>query len=118
MIEAGYPWFGEARASVLEHIGREGTAQSDVVERVRLSKQAVQQLVDQLVKDGILQRSTNARDRRSKILSYAPAAQTLLADMSRIKQALDAEYHARLGEERFGALKGSLAALNLDDRAL
>ncbi|MEO0362726.1 MAG: helix-turn-helix domain-containing protein, partial [Pseudomonadota bacterium] len=53
MIEAGHAWYAEARSSVVPHIG-DGAKQSALVRRMGLTKQAVQQLVDDLEKAGIV----------------------------------------------------------------
>ena len=56
LVAMGYPWAAEARANVIMHVGRSGIRQSELVRRMELSKQAVQQLLDELVADGIIER--------------------------------------------------------------
>ena len=54
MIAAGHDWFQEARSSVVPYVGPEGTRQADIVDQMGLSKQAVQQLIADLERSGIL----------------------------------------------------------------
>ena len=61
MRARGYPWFGEARSNVIGYLERSGLPQSELVKRMGLSKQAVQQLVDELVADGIVERQRTRR---------------------------------------------------------
>ena len=49
MVDRGFPWHGEARGEVLTHIGPAGASQAALAERMGITKQAVQQLVEQLV---------------------------------------------------------------------
>lgn len=56
MATKGYNWFSEARSNVLPHLDRAGTAQSALQSKMGVTKQAVQQFVDELVADGIIER--------------------------------------------------------------
>ena len=56
MIALGHSWFAEARANLLAHLDREGTPQAQLVTRMSVTKQAVQQFIDELVEDGIVER--------------------------------------------------------------
>jgi DNA-binding MarR family transcriptional regulator len=112
MIGAGYPWFGEARAGVLLHLTAYGTPQSHLVSRMRISKQAVQQLVDQLVADGIVERRPDPADKRGKLLFFTPKGRKLLDDANRIKLEIEGEYRERLGAAHLTELEKLLTALH------
>ncbi len=56
MILAGHDWYAEARSSVIPYVGLKGTRQADIVSRMGLSKQAVQQMIVDLEGTGILKR--------------------------------------------------------------
>ena len=112
MIDEGYPWFRDARSRVLSVLDFRGTAQADVITRLGMTKQAVQQLVDQLVDDGILERRADASDRRGRILVFTAAGARLMSDANRVKLRLARAYRRKLGDVAFEALSSALKRLN------
>lgn len=112
MQSAGHRWFTEARASLIGHIPRRGLRQSQLIERMGISKQAVQQLVDGLEAEGVLQRVGDPDDRRGKIVCFSEKGLAALADGDRIKLDIEKDYRRRLGNQRFDALLETLRALN------
>src|SRR5690606_12236134 len=62
----GFVWHLHAGGEVLAHLGPSGISQQLLTERMGLSKQAVQQLVDRLEADGVVRREPDATDRRAK----------------------------------------------------
>lgn len=112
LVAMGYPWAADARANVIMHVGRSGIRQSDLVRRMGLSKQAVQQLLDDLVDDGIVERKPDPGDSRGRLIVFTAAGRRLLADSNRMKQEIEADYRAVLGEKRFRDFMDMLAELN------
>ena len=112
MVDEGYPWFRDARSRVLSVLDFKGTAQADVVVRLGMTKQAVQQLLDQLVDDGILERQEDETDRRGRILVFTAAGARLMADANRVKLRLARAYRRKLGDVTFEALSSALKRLN------
>lgn len=112
LVEIGYPWAAEARANIIMHVGRSGIRQSELVRRMGLSKQAVQQLLDDLVKDGVVERKADADDRRGKLIVFTSAGRKLLADSNRVKRAIEARYREVLGPKRFAEFMAMLDQLN------
>jgi DNA-binding MarR family transcriptional regulator len=112
LVEIGYPWAAEARANIIMHVGRSGIRQSELVRRMGLSKQAVQQLLDDLVKDGVVERKADAEDRRGNLIVFTAAGRKLLADANRVKRAIEARYRAVLGPDRFSEFMSMLEELN------
>jgi DNA-binding MarR family transcriptional regulator len=108
MREAGHAWFTDARANLLGHIARTGTPQSALIARMAVSKQAVQQLIDGLVAEGVVERVPDPDDSRSRIVRYTAEGLRAMRDADRIKREIENEYRARLGAERFEALMGVL----------
>jgi DNA-binding MarR family transcriptional regulator len=115
MVAAGYPWFFEARAAVLAHLDLEGTRQSVLTARMGISKQAVQQLVDELVVEAIVIRAPDPADARGKLIHYTDQGIALLRVANRIKVEIEAEYRATLGEESFRQFRAALDRLNRAD---
>jgi DNA-binding MarR family transcriptional regulator len=104
MREAGHDWFTDARANLLVHVARAGTPQSVLISRMGISKQAVQQLVDGLVAEGVLERQADRKDSRSRIVRYTAEGAKAIAEADRVKRQIEDEYRARLGDQRFETL--------------
>lgn len=112
MQEAGHGWFGLAQSNLLGHLARSGTRQGVLAERSGLSKQAAQQLVDDLVAAGVLVRVPDPTDRRARIVRYTPLGLAAMADGNRIKLAIEAEFARRLGDRDLAKLRKILARLS------
>jgi DNA-binding MarR family transcriptional regulator len=115
MVTRGHGWFAEARANLLPHLDRGGTVQSLLPGRMGVTKQAVQQFVDELVDDGILERRANPADRRSNIIGFTRKGHKVLSDANVVKIAIQKRYRARLGKDRFAMLLQCLEILDPDE---
>lgn len=104
MIEEGHAWYGEARSSVLPYVSLEGTRQSDIVARMGLSKQAVQQLIVDLEQAGIVQRDPDPQDGRGKIVRFTEAGLAAQRDSAKVKRAIENEIRAQMGNDDFEKL--------------
>jgi DNA-binding MarR family transcriptional regulator len=111
MKARGFSWFGEARADLLAFIDREGTAQTQIVRRARLSRQAVQQLLDELEHAGIVARARNPADARSKLVIFTAQGLDVLCEANAAKLQIEAEYRQKLGDEDMKAMLSALARL-------
>lgn len=111
MQQAGHGWFGLAQANLLGCLPRSGTRQGVLAERTGLSKQAVQQLVDDLVAAGLLVRTPDPADKRARIVRYTEKGMAAMADGNRIKLAIEAEFAEKLGVRDLERLKAILAKL-------
>jgi DNA-binding MarR family transcriptional regulator len=108
MVAAGHHWFGQARGNLTPHIGPRGVRQGDLAERARLTKQAVQQFVDELVADGVVMRSRDERDARARWVQLTPAGEAAMRDADRIKAEIEARWRARIGDGTFAQLDAAL----------
>lgn len=111
MVAAGHAWFGEARAAVIPHLERSGTRQAELVTRMGLSKQAVQQLVDALVLDGIVERRADPADARGRLVCFTQQGLRVLADANAVKRGIEDDFRASLGPQVFSALNDALERL-------
>ena len=82
-----------------------GSRQRSLVERSRLTKQAVQQLVDDLEATGIVYRTPDSDDKRAKIIRYPEKGLAALRDGARIKHDIEARMTAGLGDEDIASLR-------------
>lgn len=104
MVAAGHHWYAEARSSVVPYVALNGTRQADIVARMGLSKQAVQQLIVDLEKSGILRREPDPDDGRGKIVRFTDLGLEAQKDSQIAKQKVEAEIRQRLGDRDFDRL--------------
>ena len=117
MRSAGHSWFTESRAGLLGHLPRGGARQAALIERMAITKQAVQQLLDGLEAEGVVERSPDPSDGRGKFVRYTGKGLAALADGDRIKLEIEQAWIKRIGAARFEALMESLRALTGEDGA-
>jgi DNA-binding MarR family transcriptional regulator len=111
MVAAGHPWFAEAQAALVPHIDREGTSQSDLTARLGLSKQAVQQLIDNLVQSGVVERRLDPADARVRRVHFTKQGLRVLADANTVKRRIELDYADVLGSSGLLRLNSALEKL-------
>lgn len=111
MVERGHTWMGDARGSIATHLDPDGLSQAELVRRMGVSKQAVQQLVDALEAEGIVRREADPNDGRGRRVVYTERGVASLRDGVKVKRAIEAEYKKRLGVRSYAALVEALAKL-------
>ena len=111
MVARGHAWYGDARGAVAAHLDPAGLPQATLTRRMGMTKQAVQQLLDGLERDGIVRREADPADGRGKRVVYTPTGLAALRDAIVVKRAIERDYRARLGLPGFDALVGALRAL-------
>lgn len=109
---AGHSWFTEARSTLIGNIAPKGVKQVRLVERLGISKQAVQQLLDGLEADGITERIADPDDKRGRVVRLTEKGKLAMRDANRIKGEIEDAYSHRIGKERFAVLTELLGALN------
>lgn len=105
MIKQGFDWYGEARGGLIQHIGNNGIAQIDLTERTGMTKQAVQQQLDDLCRDGIVERVTNSKDGRKKRIVFTAAGFDVLSVANEIKQTIEEDYRRQIGADDLITMK-------------
>lgn len=96
---AGLP--GGARAFlVMTHVEKETChSQIAIAERVGLDKTTLTYLLDDLEREGLIKRTTDPNDRRSRHISLTAEGSKALARYSRAVEQVDQQILARLGVE-------------------
>ena len=115
MVTRGHSWYGEARGALIRHIDRNGIAQSALAERAGMTKQAVQQHLDDLVEDGVVERKVDPGDARRKLIGFTAAGRRALADANDVKREIERDYLRVIGKPDAEALQRALCAI-IDDR--
>lgn len=111
MVAMGHGWFTHARANLIACMDRKGTRQGDLTQRSGLTKQAVQQFVDELVAYGIVERVADPADGRARIVVFTDRGRNVLADANVVKRRIEAEFRKRLGAKRLQQLVQTLGML-------
>ncbi len=104
----GFPFFAEARSEVLAHIPPDGLPQSALAPRMGISKQAVQQFIDQLVADGVATRQADPTDKRLKIVRLTELGLRAREEADRIRQSIDTELRVAIGDKGYKRLRKAL----------
>ncbi|MGN6159333.1 MAG: MarR family winged helix-turn-helix transcriptional regulator [Devosia sp.] len=108
MQRRGYPWVAEARGGVIGHLRPGGRPQSELAGLLGVSKQAVQQFVDELVREGAVERVVDPRDARGRIVQLTRRGTAFLAEGNAVKRQIEARYAGRIGRARLDALNRAL----------
>ncbi|MFD8008033.1 MarR family winged helix-turn-helix transcriptional regulator [Streptomyces mirabilis] len=92
-------------------VARPGIGVSEAAKELYLAGNSVSTLVNQLARDGYLNRETDPADRRAARLLPTPAADARLRDWRERRTALVRRQVARLDEAERAALEAALPAL-------
>ena len=111
MLGRGFPWITEARGAVIGQLRPGGLPQSALTAALRISKQAVQQQVDELVAEGAVERVPDPEDGRGKIVRLTRRGVASIVEGNEVKRAIEQRYIAQIGERKFAALNDALDAL-------
>ncbi|MDA0240420.1 MAG: MarR family transcriptional regulator [Proteobacteria bacterium] len=110
--ENGYSGITFAQANVLGYLDRDrGVRQTLIAERAGLTKQAVGQFVDELVKAGLVERFPDPEDGRARLIRYTQHGRDFLTVADRIKEKIENSYGDALGGGELDQLKSLLARL-------
>ena len=109
--QRGHEGLGPAHMAVLPHIDIEGTRVSALAERAQVSKQAVGQLVQDLETRGYVTREVDPDDRRAARVLFTETGHAFLRDAHSVKQEIEAEYRAVLGEAALAQLQADLGRI-------
>lgn len=108
MLERGYPWITEARGAVIGRLRPGGLSQSALTAELGVSKQAVQQYIDDLVAEGAVERVPDPGDGRARIIRLTARGIASITEGNEVKRQIEAHYRERIGAERFDLLQAAL----------
>lgn len=114
MLERGYPWVAEARGGVIGHLRPGGRPQSELAALLGVSKQAVQQFVDELVEEGAVERVVDPKDARGRIVRLTARGVAFIEEGNAVKREIEKSYAKRIGKARLEALNAALDELAVD----
>jgi DNA-binding MarR family transcriptional regulator len=88
-----------AQVHITRHLGRSGARLGQLAARARMSKQAMASLVGECEVLGLVQRSADARDARSKHISYTEAGLQWLAVYEQAVAQAEAAFRSEVGAD-------------------
>lgn len=98
----GHDAYRVVHSSVLRNMDRSGTRTTELARRAGVTKQAMGQMVKELVELGYLGLVPDPKDNRAKLVVYTPLGNRLATDALAAVEEVQAEFKARLGK---GGLK-------------
>lgn len=102
---------------LLRFPGPDGVRPSALAERVAMSKQAINPLINDLEDWGYIKRVPEPRDGRGRVLRLTPRGRALLKTIRQLHAAIESDWRSRLGRERFETVRDALAELAEADNA-
>ncbi|HEX4298812.1 MAG TPA: MarR family transcriptional regulator, partial [Devosia sp.] len=97
-----------AASELLTHLPAAGLPQTALTQRAGLSKQAVQQLLDQLEAEGLVRREIDAADKRARQVRLTAAGQRHLELRHEVRDRLAVQIEERLGKKLSAKLDKAL----------
>lgn len=101
-----------AHMSLFPHLDLAGTRQTELARRMGISKQAVNQLVTELVGFGVIERVADPSDGRAQLVRFTPKGKRSLFDGLAVLEDIEGELREQLGDARMDALHDALTRLN------
>lgn len=100
-----------AQGRIFARIVDGGSRLTDLAEAAQVTKQTAGYLVDQLERQGYVERTPDPRDARARLVVPSAKGEELRAVGRRIEARIEAEWAAHLGPRRYRALREALTAL-------
>jgi DNA-binding MarR family transcriptional regulator len=88
--------------------GMDGLRPSELAQRNGLSKQAVNDLIGELERNGYVERHPDPGDARARLLKLTSRGDRLLRATHRTSLSIEAAWAESVGQERFAALRSTL----------
>ena len=108
LAREGHPDARPLHGFVFQAIGRDGTTAVELGRRLGVSKQAAGKTIDALERLGYVQRASDPRDARRKLVMLTDRGEDMLRRSVRIFDTLHAEWAKALGPNRLRALEADL----------
>jgi DNA-binding MarR family transcriptional regulator len=113
--ERGFDDISAAHLVILQYPGPNGLRPSELAERSRMSKQAVNYLLGQMERLGYIARREHAGSARFKYIELTERGVEAVRVKREIVLAVEADWERTLGPERFALLREMLIELQSDD---
>lgn len=109
--EAGYDDLTQFQAEILSYVELDGTRVKSLMLKTGTTKQAVGEVISQLVAAGYVKKTLSPSDKRVQLLRFAAKGEQFLFDEHRLKAELEQEYMTILGRQEFENLQKNLQSI-------
>lgn len=106
--QRGHAHLSMVHMTLLPHLDVNGTQATVLAERAGMTKQAAGRVIDDLEREGYVQRLPDPIDRRASLIVYTDAGRQYLVDAYYVKKEIEGEYADLLGGERMQQLRSIL----------
>ena len=110
--ERGFSDLVAAHLDVFQYPGPDGQRPSELAQRARMSKQALNYLLGQMENLGYLERHEDGEDQRFKRIHLTQRGQAAVRAIREIVLEVEADWEHQLGAKRFAQLRDLLEILN------
>ena len=107
----GYEGLTLFHTMLISNLDTDGTRITILAERAGISKQAMGQIVADLEERHFIVREPDPSDKRAALIQFTDQGRQFLRDSYLVKQAIEAEYTALLGEAEMSELRDLLQKL-------
>jgi DNA-binding MarR family transcriptional regulator len=107
----GHEGLQPSHQGVFASLGRAGTRLTDLASRVGTTKQAMGQLVDDLERQGYVERVPDPDDGRAKIVRLTRQGTAFMSDAAEVVADIWRDYASLLGERELATLQDRLGSL-------
>ncbi|WP_067477395.1 MarR family winged helix-turn-helix transcriptional regulator [Actinomadura hibisca] len=111
LARQGHPDLKPMHGFVFQAIGPDGTTAVELGRTLGVSKQAAGKTVDALERTGYVERGTDPRDARRKVVRLTAHGVDALARSARIFDEIRARWAAELGDDQLRALEAGLTEM-------
>ncbi|MFL5859256.1 MAG: MarR family winged helix-turn-helix transcriptional regulator [Solirubrobacteraceae bacterium] len=108
----GFDDLRPALSVVFQHLRDEGSRITEIADRAQLTKQTVVYLVNDLEREGYVERVADPTDRRAKLVRLTARGDAAVAEARRIVSDIERDWTELLGERRMKELRRLLEALH------
>jgi DNA-binding MarR family transcriptional regulator len=110
--ERGFDDLDTAHLNVFQYPGPQGARPSELAARLRISKQALNYLLNELERLDYLERRPDPDDLRSKRVALTPRGTAAISAIREAVGEVETAWAQQLGPERFAQLRNLLLELN------
>ena len=104
-----------AQSALLRNLGEDGSRPSDLAAHADVTRQAITKLVDELERLDLVRRDPDPDDGRGVIVRFTDRGRAGVAIARKRMLALEREYAARVGADRWAEVRSTLEILFGDD---
>lgn len=111
LAELGYHDFKIGHIMVMMNLKEEGTTAAEIAKKVRVSKQAMSKLIQELIEKGFLQSVKHPSDQRASLIQNTAQGAKFIAALHDCRTKVDHEIASIIGEEKLSQLHEILGDL-------